>query len=63
MRLVKVKTNLGSEILINIDRIDYINPALSAVNFSNNYVMLNDESMKKVMCLIELEGLRKRVSE
>lgn len=63
MKLVKVKTNLGSEILINIDRIDYINPALSAVNFSNNYVMLNDESMKKVMYVIELEGLKERMSE
>lgn len=58
MKLVKVKTNLGSEILINIDRIDYISPALSAINFSNNYVMLNDESMKKVMDLIE-RGIEK----
>lgn len=63
MKLVKVKTTLGSEILINIDRIDYISPVLSAVNFSNNYVMLTDESLEKVMNLIEREEFRKGASK
>ena len=56
MKLVKVKTIFGSEILINIERIDYISPVLNTVNFSDTRVTLDDESMKKVMCLIESEG-------
>lgn len=55
MKLVKVKTISGSKVIINLDRIDYINPFMGDVNFSNNYVMLDDESMEKVMDLIEKE--------
>lgn len=53
MKMVKVKTNIGSEILINLDRIDYISLTYNTVTFSNRYLTLDDESMKKVVDLIE----------
>lgn len=51
--MVKVKTHGGSEIYINLEKIDYINPDYNTVTFSNRYVTLDDESMKKVVDLIE----------
>lgn len=56
MKIVKVKTNHGSEIFINFEHIDCINPDYNTVYFSNRYVTLDDESMKKVVDLIEKEG-------
>ena len=53
MKTVKVKTHRGSEIYINLDRIDYMSPDINTVNFSTRYVVLDDESMKKVVDLIE----------
>lgn len=57
MKIVKVKTNHDSEVFINLDRIDYISPDYNTVYFSdpNRYVKLNDESMKKLVDLIEEE--------
>ena len=53
MKMIKIKTNIGSEVLINLDRIDYISLTYNTVNFSNRYLTLDDESMKKVVDLIE----------
>lgn len=53
MKIVKVKTHGGSEIYINLENIDYINPDYNTVSFSNRYVTLDDESIKKVVDLIE----------
>lgn len=54
--MVKVKTHGGSEIFINLEHIDYVNLNSNTVTFSNYFVMLNDESMKKVVDLIEKDG-------
>lgn len=56
MKIVKVKTHSNSEIFINLDHIDYVNPNSKTVTFSNYFVVLNDESMKKVVDLIEKDG-------
>lgn len=53
MKIVKVKTQLDSEIYINLDHIDYISPNYNTVTFSNRFVKLDDESIKKVVDLIE----------
>ena len=53
MKMVKVKTHTGSEIYINLDHIDYISLDYNEVNFSNRYIKLDDESMKKIVDLIE----------
>lgn len=53
MKMVKVKTHAGAEILINLEHIDYISPDYNNVCFPYRYVTLDDESMKKVVDLIE----------
>lgn len=53
MNIVKVKTHTGSEIFINLEHIDYIDPNYNNVCFPYRYVKLDDESMKKVVDLIE----------
>lgn len=55
MKIVKLKTNGGSEIFINLEHIDYINPDYNSVNFPNRYIELDDESMKKVVELLSEE--------
>lgn len=54
MKMVKAKTCTGSEIYINLDRIDYVNPHDNIVYFMDRYITLNEESMKKVVGLIEI---------
>lgn len=55
MKMVKVKiAHVGTEIFINLEHIDYINPDFNTVNFSNRYVKLDDESIKKVVGLLEI---------
>ena len=56
MKMVKVRTSCDSEIIINLDRIDYISLSRNAVHFTEDFVRLDDESMKKVVDLIEREG-------
>lgn len=57
MKIVKVKAaDSGSEIFINLEHIDCIIPNNNTVNFSYHYVLLDDESMKKLVGLIEKEG-------
>lgn len=56
MKMFKVRKDDGSEIFINLDRIDYINLDYNTVKFTDRYVRLDDESMKKVVDLIEREG-------
>ena len=53
MKMVKVKTDHNREIFINLDRIDYISLSFNTVNFTDRYVRLDDESMKKLVDLIE----------
>lgn len=55
MKMVKVKTHDGSEIFINLEYIDYIDLGYNKVHLSNGYAKLDDESMKKVVDLIERE--------
>lgn len=52
MKIVKVKTHCGSEIFINLEHIDYIDPDYNNVCFPYRYIKLDDESMKKVVDLI-----------
>ena len=56
MKVVKVKTHAGAEIIINLEHIDYISPDYNDVCFPYRYVKLDDESIKKVVDLIEIEG-------
>ena len=53
MKMVKVKTHAGAEIIINLEHIDYISPDYNDICFPYRYVKLDDESMKKVVDLIE----------
>lgn len=55
MKIVKVKTYDGSEIIINLEHIDYISLDYNNVYFPYRHVKLDDESMKKVVDLIERE--------
>lgn len=55
MKIVKVKTHRGAEIYINLEHISFISPEYNDVNFPNCFVKLDDESMKKVVDLIERE--------
>lgn len=55
MKIAKVKMCTGSEIIINLDHVDYVSLSSNSVYFIERSVMLNDESMKKVVELLESE--------
>ncbi len=59
MKMVKVKTICDSEIFVNLDRIDYVSLDQNFVYFSDRCVKLNDESVKKIVDLIEGEESEK----